>query len=140
MSDTSMLSRPPEMPEFESMQPMSRTISIERLSVAAEIAWGPRWAAHLAAALSGAAGRPVAATQVHQWSSAARPVPVWVAEALPKVLRERAEELKRQAIATFRQSKMLEAEMIQALPPEPDPDHEMDAEQELDGPGPMPGM
>lgn len=107
---------------------MSR-LTIDELAGAAALAFGFRWAAPLADALSREAGRTVAPTQIHQWTSGARPVPAWVADVIVTVLKRHAHELQRQARATYAEAQRLELVLTPPLP-EPDPD----AEPETEGP------
>ncbi|GJD87260.1 hypothetical protein BHAOGJBA_0760 [Methylobacterium hispanicum] len=110
---------------------MSR-LTVDELAGAAATAFGFRWAAPLADALSREAGRTVAATQIHQWTSGARPVPAWVADTIVLVLKRRAHELQRQARATYAEAQHLERVLVPPLPDfEPDPDAEPEADNDL---------
>lgn len=108
---------------------MSR-LTVDKLASVAALAFGPRWASPLADALSREAGRPVAPTQVHQWTSGARPVPTWVADVIVPLLKRRAHELQRQARATYADAQRLEQFLAPPLP-EPGPDAEPEADNDL---------
>jgi hypothetical protein len=106
-------------------------LTVHQLARVATLAFGPSWASPLADALSREAGRAVAATQVHQWTSGARPVPAWVADVIVLLLKRRALELQRQARATYGEAKRLEHVLF---PPLQEPEFDPDAEPEADGP------
>ncbi len=62
-----------------------------------ELAFGPRWQAPMAEALSAAAGRPVSAQSVHNWVIAHRPIPIAMIEPLMAVGHQLTVEARRRA-------------------------------------------
>lgn len=115
------------------------TITIERLAEFAVVAWGEKWIAPFAETISKQAGRTVAPSQVHQWISGARPVPVWVGDAMPMLITERISKLRRQVIAAHKIGREIEEELIdQILPPKSKPAPAPDVDDD-GGPAPRIG-
>jgi hypothetical protein len=98
------------------------SISIERLTEFASLAWGEKWIVPFAETISKQADKPLSPSQVHQWISGARPVPTWVAMCFPELITTRVQKLRSQTVAAHKLGYQITDELFaQVLPPRPKP-------------------